>query len=179
MYVTLFFANFDPLSLSHSVTHTGTPQKVRHTSRTPSFSVGLVQNSRQKPNVQILSQLFAGFFKGVLVWKVLSGVILSVPLRSEYFCYNRKLNITLNFRFHMYAKKFISVTEDQMSQASRPPPPVTNCYTISDPLPLERDVLYGRPQLIQERCDESEGLSKGWSKVSLAPEGQRRQGSCL
>jgi len=24
------------------------------------------------------------------------------------------------------------------------PPPVTNCHTFSDPLPLERDVLYGR-----------------------------------
>src|SRR6218665_2519236 len=27
-----------------------------------------------------------------------------------------------------------------------PPPPVTNCHTLSDPLAhLERDVLYGRP----------------------------------
>ena len=26
-----------------------------------------------------------------------------------------------------------------------PPPPVTNCHTFSNPLPLERDVLYGRP----------------------------------
>ena len=25
------------------------------------------------------------------------------------------------------------------------PPPVTDCHTFSDPLPLERDVLYGRP----------------------------------
>src|SRR6218665_2530695 len=25
------------------------------------------------------------------------------------------------------------------------PPPVTNCHTFSEPLPLERDVLYGRP----------------------------------
>ena len=24
-------------------------------------------------------------------------------------------------------------------------PPVTNCHTFSDPLPLERDILYGRP----------------------------------
>ena len=35
----------------------------------------------------------------------------------------------------------ISVT----SHALDPPPPVTNCHTFSDPLPLERDVLYGRP----------------------------------
>ena len=25
------------------------------------------------------------------------------------------------------------------------PSPVTNCHTFSDPLPIERDVLYGRP----------------------------------
>jgi len=25
------------------------------------------------------------------------------------------------------------------------PLPVTNCHTFSDPLPLERDVLYGQP----------------------------------
>ena len=31
------------------------------------------------------------------------------------------------------------------SHALDPPPPVTNCHTYSDPLPLERDVLYGRP----------------------------------
>ena len=28
-----------------------------------------------------------------------------------------------------------------------PLPPVTNCHTFLDPLPLERDVLYGRPPL--------------------------------
>ena len=27
------------------------------------------------------------------------------------------------------------------------PPPVTNCHTLSDPLPLERDVLYGWPYI--------------------------------
>ena len=27
------------------------------------------------------------------------------------------------------------------------PSPVPNCQTFSDPLPLERDVLYGRPNL--------------------------------
>src|SRR6218665_1792851 len=38
-------------------------------------------------------------------------------------------------------KNCISVT----SHALDPLPPVTNCHTFSDPLPLERDVLYGRP----------------------------------
>ena len=31
------------------------------------------------------------------------------------------------------------------------PSPVTNSHTFSDPLPLERDVLYGRP-LSSESC---------------------------
>src|SRR6218665_1905432 len=66
------------------------------------------------------------------------------PLLSQYICYNRKLNITLNFMFHMYDKFCISVT----SHALDPSAPVTNCHTFSDLLPLERDVLYGRP-LIQ------------------------------
>src|SRR6218665_753276 len=32
---------------------------------------------------------------------------------------------------------------------SLPPPPATNCRTFSDPLPIERDVLYGRPHRIR------------------------------
>jgi len=43
-----------------------------------------------------------GFMSWGFVWKVLSGVVLFVPLLSEYIHYNRKLIITLNFRFHMY-----------------------------------------------------------------------------
>src|SRR6218665_4186843 len=82
----------------------------------------------QKPSVQILSQLFVGFFKGSLVWKVLFGV-LSVPLLSEY---NRKLNITLNFRFHMYDNFFISVT----SQALDPLSPCQKLsHLLGPPLP--------------------------------------------
>ena len=38
----------------------------------------------------------------------------------------------------------ISVT----SNALDPPPSVTSCHTFSSPLPLERDVLYGRPLII-------------------------------
>src|SRR6218665_593258 len=34
------------------------------------------------------------------------GGFCTFPLLSEYFRYNRKLNITFNFRFHMYDKKF-------------------------------------------------------------------------
>src|SRR6218665_207551 len=38
------------------------------------------------------------------------GWLLAVPLLSEYIHYNRKLNITFNFRFHTYEKFFNSVT---------------------------------------------------------------------
>src|SRR6218665_3037341 len=62
-------------------------------------------------------------------------------LLSEYICYNRKLKITLNFMFPMYDKKIKSVTSHALDLC-----PVTNCHTFSDPLPLERDLLYGRPQ---------------------------------
>src|SRR6218665_2726750 len=143
----LFLANFYPSSpLSHFVTHPGTPSNVRHTPRTPPpiFRRPSTKHSDKSPFVQILSQLFAGFFvRGSFVHenKVSSGVVLSVPVLSEYICYIRKLNITLNFMFGMYDKKIhkCDVT------CSLPPPPVTNCHTFSDPLPLERDVLYGRP----------------------------------
>src|SRR6218665_908052 len=52
------------------------------------------------------------------------GWLLSVLVPSEYICYIRKLNMTLNFMFRMYDKKFISVT----SHALYPPPP---CHKLS------------------------------------------------
>src|SRR6218665_1195342 len=90
-----------------------------------------------------------GFLFGVcvrgFVWGFcLEGFVRSgfcpSPLLSEYIHYNRKLNITFNFRFHMH-EFFLNVT----SHALGPPPTVTNCHTFSDPSPLKRDVLYGRP----------------------------------
>jgi len=51
--------------------------------------------------------LTGGFCLGFFVWKVLSGVVfVSLPLLSEYIHYNRMLNITFNFRFHMYENCF-------------------------------------------------------------------------
>ena len=38
------------------------------------------------------------------------------------------------------------------------PPSVTNCHTFSDPLPLERDVLYGRP-LTLITCTQNNSIS--------------------
>src|SRR6218665_960746 len=101
-YVTLFLANFDP-SLP--------PVTLHHTSRTPRFLAGLVQKPGQKPLVQILSQLFARVFVrefclGVFCLKgFVRGGVCPFPLLSEHICYNRNLNITLYFMFHMYDKK--------------------------------------------------------------------------
>ena len=101
-YITLFLANFDPPTHCHTLSHIPGPPKVRNTSRTPPrFFVGLVQKSGQKPPVQILSQLLArAFVRGLLSGGLLSirfcpGWFLSIPLLSEYICYNRKLKITL------------------------------------------------------------------------------------
>jgi len=41
-----------------------------------------------------------------------------------------------------------NLLEHVMTSHNLYPPPVTNCHTFSDPLPpLERDILYGRPQI--------------------------------
>src|SRR6218665_2243010 len=135
-YVKLFSANFDPLPLLHFVTHHGTPQSTSYISDPP-ILVGLVQKTGQKPSVQILSHLFAGVFvqgfcQGVFCLEgFVRGGFCPFPLLSEYMyiCYNRKLNITLNFIFHMYDKKCISVTSHALD-----PFHVTNCHTFSYPL---------------------------------------------
>src|SRR6218665_3196644 len=75
-YVTIFLAIFDPLppvTLCH--TPRDPPRKYVTHLGPPPFLVGLVQKTRTKTSVEILSQLFAGFFQEVLVWKVLSGVV--------------------------------------------------------------------------------------------------------
>src|SRR6218665_1447936 len=102
----------------------------------------------------MLSQLFARAFVRQLLSGVfcLEGFVLGgfcpYPLLSEYICYNRKLNITLNFMFLMYDKKFISVTSHALY-----PLPLSQTVTPSrTPSPLERDVLYGRPLLWERLC---------------------------
>src|SRR6218665_1307188 len=84
--------------------------------------------------------LFGGLARCFLSVRFRPGWFLSVPLLSEYINYNRKLNITFNFRFHMYEIFLESV----MSHALGPLPPLSQTVTPSrTPSPLERDVLYG------------------------------------
>src|SRR6218665_1269618 len=79
-YVTLFLANFDP-SPSVTLCYTSRdPPKVRDTSRTPRFLVGLVQKSQTKvPCTNSISIVRGGFCLGVL-----SGLVF---VRSP-FCHN-------------------------------------------------------------------------------------------
>src|SRR6218665_164043 len=103
-YVTLFLANFDPLTLSHFVTHPRPPKSTSHISDL-TFLVGLIQNPDKNPLYKF-SIFQGGFCPGILseVFSLegfVQGDFSPFPLLSEYICYNRKLNITLNFRFHM------------------------------------------------------------------------------
>src|SRR6218665_484725 len=99
------------------VTHPGTPKSTSHISDPP-FLVGLVEKPDTNPLYKFslnCSQRFLswGFCPGVFSLKgFVRGGFCPFPHLSEYICYNRKLNIALNFRFHMYDKKFISVTSD-------------------------------------------------------------------
>src|SRR6218665_2489292 len=97
----LVWTSFNPLC--HTLSHISGPPKVRHTSRNPPiFS-----------NTCIHTYVFTGRFvlvRGVLVWGFcravlcLEGFVQGGFCPSEYIRYNIELNITFNFRFHMYEK---------------------------------------------------------------------------
>src|SRR6218665_308339 len=136
----------------HTLSHIpGPPKSTSHISDPPIFLVGLVQKIRTKaPCTNFLSIVGGGFVRGTCQRVFcLEGFVRSgfcpFLLLSQYICYKRNLNITLNFMFNMYVKKCISVTSHAL---------VTNCHTYSDPLPLERDVGYfvDGPWLIMQKC---------------------------
>src|SRR6218665_2062222 len=111
-----------------------------HISDHPIFSSTCIQTCLYRGFVLVRGVFCLGDGLGFFVWKVSSGVTFVRPP----FCQNTSItteNITFNFRFHMY--EFFLKCDVTCSWT--PSPPVTNCHTFSDPLPLERDVLYGRP----------------------------------
>src|SRR6218665_3057986 len=148
-FVTLFLANFDPLPLSHFVTHPGIPRKyVTHLGPPPPIF------SRPSKNIPDKSPLYKfslncsrGFLPGVLSEGLLSGRFspgwfLSIPPSVRIHLLQQKVNITLNFMFHMYDKKMYKCDVT----CSLPPFPCHKLSHLLGPPPLERDVLYGRPQ---------------------------------
>src|SRR6218665_2898157 len=101
-----FWPIFTPPPLCHT---SRDPPKVRHTSRTPRFLEGLVQKTRTKaPLYKFCFNCSRGVLSGCLLsGRFCPGWFLSVLVLSEYICYIRKLNITLNFIFHMYDQFFL------------------------------------------------------------------------
>ena len=121
----------------------GPPECTSHISD-PRFLEGLVQKTRTKApctnSVSIVRGSFCpgGFVRGAFVCKILSGGGFS-PFP---FCQN---TLHQKVKHHLFRICMIKFFRSVMSHALYPSPPVTNCHTSSDPLPLERDVLYGRP----------------------------------
>ena len=79
------------------------------------------------------------------------------PPLSEYIRYNIKLNITFNFRFHIYEKKIekcdvtCSWTPSSLSQIVTP-------YRTPSP---KLDVLYGRPLTVHWTSHQRERVREG------------------
>src|SRR6218665_202057 len=103
------FANFDPfprVTLCH--TSRDPPKYVAHLGPSPIFS----RPSTKNPDKSLLYAYSLNSSRGILSREFCQRVVCledfvrggfcPFPLLSEYICYNRKLNITLNFRFHMY-----------------------------------------------------------------------------
>src|SRR6218665_560270 len=98
-----FLANFDPLPPPcHTLSHIpGPPESTSHISNPQIFSRPSTKNPDKSPLYKFSFNCSQGFLSGSFV----RGGFCSFPLLSEYNCYNRKLNITLNFMFQMYDKK--------------------------------------------------------------------------
>src|SRR6218665_2677542 len=130
-YVTPILANFHLFPLSHIP---GAPSKsTSHISNPPIFSRPSTKNPDKSPCIcQILSQLFAGVFvrgfcQGVFCQEgFVRGGFYPFPLLSEYVCYDRKLNITLNSMFRMYDKKMY-----KCDVTCSLPPPLSQTVTPS------------------------------------------------
>src|SRR6218665_1146174 len=98
-YVALFLANFDPLPLSHVVTHPGTPPKVRHTSRTPHFSRPSTKTLTKALCTNSLSIVLGGFCSGVLSLsgRFCPGCFLFVPPSVRMHVLQQKVKHHLKF----------------------------------------------------------------------------------
>src|SRR6218665_2974349 len=94
-----------PVTLCHT---SRDPPKVRHTSRTPPiFSRPSTKIPDKSPLYKLYLNCSRRFCPGGLCQRVFCQEgfvrvgICPFPLLSQYICCNRKLNITLNFMFHM------------------------------------------------------------------------------
>src|SRR6218665_2957595 len=129
--VTLVFPNFYP-SPCHTSSHIpGPPESTSHISDPPVSKRPSTKNLDKPPLYKFCFNCSRRFFSGAFVRGFLSGRFcpgwfLSVPVLSEYICYIRKLNITLNFIFRMHDKK-IKVCDVTCSL----PPPLSPSQTVT------------------------------------------------
>src|SRR6218665_1070250 len=136
------FGQFLPPPFCHTLSHNPGPSRkyVTHLGP-PIFSRPSTKNSDKSPLYKFSLNCSRGFCPGGF----LSGVVFvySSFCHNTSICYNRKLNITLNFMFNMYDKKMYKRT----SHALDPPPLSQTVIPTRTTSPLERDVLYGRPHV--------------------------------
>src|SRR6218665_3206446 len=88
------FANFDPLPC-HTSSHISGPPKVRHTYRTPIFSMPSTKNPGKTPCTNFLSIVCGGFCPGGLSEGLLSG----------RFCPRRFLPVLPSVRIYLLQQK--------------------------------------------------------------------------
>src|SRR6218665_2972299 len=103
-YITLFLAILDPpVTLCHT---SRDPPKVRHTSRIPPiFSRPSTKIPDKVPCTNSISIVQGGFCPGGFVrLGFCPFTSVTIHLLSQYICYDKKLNITLNFMFYMNDK---------------------------------------------------------------------------
>src|SRR6218665_3555476 len=112
-----------PVTLCHT---SRDPPKVRHTSRTPPiFRRPSTKIPDKSPLYKFYLNCLRRFLSGGFVWVG----FCPFPLLSQYICYNRKLNITLNFMFLMHDKNLY-----KRDVTCFPPlPSATNCHPFSAP----------------------------------------------
>src|SRR6218665_3413244 len=79
-----------------------------------------------------------GFVRGFCLEGFVRGGFCPFPLLPEYICCNRKLNITFNYRFHMYEQNLKSLK----SHALGPPPPCHKLSHLLGPPPPPSSVTY-------------------------------------
>src|SRR6218665_2906760 len=98
-YVTLFLANFFSPSPCHTLSHIpGPPESTSHISGPPIFS----RPSTKIPDKSPLYKFYLSCSRRVFSGGFVRGGFCPFTILSQYICYNRKVNITLNFMFHMY-----------------------------------------------------------------------------
>src|SRR6218665_1020247 len=98
-------------SLCHTLSHIpGPPESTSHILDPPIFSRPSTKIPDKSPLYKFYLNCSRRFLSGGFCQAVfcLEGFVwvgfCPFPLLSQYICCNRKLNITLNFMFHMYDK---------------------------------------------------------------------------